>query len=168
MPGSTVIPVLIYPNVREAVGWLCAAFGFTERLRTGENHRSQLTVGVGDGAVIVGDVRGDRRPPRPGEVTHAVVVRVDDASAHCQRARAFGARILSEPTDLEFGERQYTVEDLAGHQWTFSQTLADVAPESWAGDLLGTSRLDVSPQSQGAAWGTAPEPEEQTGLGGAA
>jgi uncharacterized glyoxalase superfamily protein PhnB len=159
VPGSAVIPVLIYPDVREAVGWLCAAFGFTEQLRVGENHRSQLT--VGEGAVIVGDVRGDRRPPRPGEVTHAVMIRVDDASAHCERARAYGARILTEPTDLEFGERQYTVEDLAGHQWTFSQTLVDVAPESWGGDLVAPSRLDVPAQSQGAAWGTAPEPEEQ-------
>ena len=32
-----------------------------------------------------------------------------------------------EPTDFEYGERQYSAEDLAGHQWTFSETLADVA-----------------------------------------
>jgi hypothetical protein len=30
-----------------------------------------------------------------------------------------------EPTDFEYGERQYTAEDLAGHQWTFSETLAE-------------------------------------------
>jgi uncharacterized glyoxalase superfamily protein PhnB len=55
IPPATVIPVLIYPDVREAVAWLCSAFGFVERLRIGEDHRSQLS--VGDGAVIVGDVR---------------------------------------------------------------------------------------------------------------
>jgi uncharacterized glyoxalase superfamily protein PhnB len=131
IPPSTVIPVLIYPDVRQAVAWLCAAFGFVERLRIGENHRSQLV--FGDGAVIVGEVGGDRRLPRAGEVTHSVTVRVDDARAHCERARAQGARILMEPTDFEFGERQYNVEDLAGHQWTFSETLADVAPETWGG-----------------------------------
>ena len=38
-----------------------------------------------------------------------------------------------EPTDFEYGERQYTAEDLAGHQWTFSETLVDVAPETWGG-----------------------------------
>ena len=38
-----------------------------------------------------------------------------------------------EPTDFEYGERQYTVQDPAGHQWTFSETLADVAPEDWGG-----------------------------------
>ncbi|HEX6507421.1 MAG TPA: VOC family protein, partial [Chloroflexota bacterium] len=95
---------------------------------------SQLS--VGGGAVIVGDVRGERRPPRPGEVTHSVIVRVDDVTAHCDRAKAHGARVVMEPKDFEFGERQYTVEDPAGHQWTFSETLADVAPEEWGGTLL--------------------------------
>ncbi|HEX8919302.1 MAG TPA: VOC family protein [Chloroflexota bacterium] len=136
IPQSTVIPVLIYPDVREAVDWLSNAFGFVERVRIGENHRSQLN--VGDGAVIIGDVRGERRPPRHGEVTHSVMVRVDDADTHCERARAHGARIVADPTDFEFGERQYTAEDPAGHQWTFSQTLADVAPEEWGGTSMGS------------------------------
>jgi uncharacterized glyoxalase superfamily protein PhnB len=136
IPPSTVIPVLIYPDVRQAVDWLEAAFGFAERVRIGENHRAQL--GFGQGAVIVGDVRGERRPPRPGEVTHSVMVRVEDARTHCERAREHGARILTEPTDFEYGERQYTAEDPAGHQWTFSETLADVAPEQWGGTSVAT------------------------------
>jgi len=68
IPDASVIPVLIYPDVREAVAWLTRAFGFAERLRIGENHRSQLRFGEG-GALIVGDVHGDFRPPRPDEVT---------------------------------------------------------------------------------------------------
>jgi uncharacterized glyoxalase superfamily protein PhnB len=134
IPSAVVIPVLIYPDVREAVAWLGAAFGFVERLRIGENHRSQLS--CGDGAVIVGDVRHDRKPPRAGEATHSVTVRVEDVNAHCARARAHGAEILMEPTDFEYGERQYTAADLAGHQWTFSETLEDVDPASWGGELL--------------------------------
>jgi uncharacterized glyoxalase superfamily protein PhnB len=136
IPQSTVIPVLIYPDVREAVDWLSRAFGFVERVRIGENHRSQLS--VGGGAVIVGDVRGERRPPRPGEVTHSVMVRVEDVRAHCERAMAHGARIVMDPTDFEFGERQYTAEDPAGHQWTFSETVADVAPEEWGGASIAS------------------------------
>src|SRR5271156_7155147 len=134
VPDATVIPVLTYPDVRLAVVWLTDRFGFDERVRIGEGHRSQLQ--FGDGAVIVAGVRGDRTPPRSGEVTHSVLVRVGDAQAHCERARAAGARILMEPTDMPFGERQYTAEDLAGHQWTFSETLADVAPEEWGGQTM--------------------------------
>jgi uncharacterized glyoxalase superfamily protein PhnB len=135
IPSAIVIPVLVYPDVREAVAWLSEAFGFSERLQIGESHRSQLDVGDG-GAVIVGDVRRNRRPPRAGEVTHSVTVRVDDVDAHCARARAHGARILMEPTDFEYGERQYSVADLAGHEWTFSQTFDDVDPETWGGQLV--------------------------------
>jgi uncharacterized glyoxalase superfamily protein PhnB len=61
------------------------------------------------------------------------MVRVADARVHCERARKHGARIVAEPEDFPYGERQYTAEDLAGHQWTFSQTIADVAPEEWGG-----------------------------------
>jgi uncharacterized glyoxalase superfamily protein PhnB len=134
IPSATVVPVLIYPDVREAVAWLEEAFGFAERVRIGEDHRAQLA--LGDGAVIVADVRGDRRPPREGEATHSVLVRVEDAHAHSERARSHGAQILMEPTDFEYGERQYAAEDLAGHRWTFSETLDDVAPEDWGGVLV--------------------------------
>jgi uncharacterized glyoxalase superfamily protein PhnB len=131
IPQSTVIPVLIYPDVRAAVDWLTQAFAFKERVQIGDNHRSQLSLGEGD--LIVADVRGDRRPPREGEVTSMVMVRVDDVRAHCARAREHGARIISEPKDYEYGERQYTAQDPAGHQWTFSESIADVAPEAWGG-----------------------------------
>ncbi len=134
IPAATVIPVLIYPDVREAVDWLSTAFGFQERLRIGDAHRSQLK--VGDGAVIVADIRGEQVAPREGQVTHLVMVRIDDARAHCERARSHGARILTEPTDWEYGERQYVAEDPAGHRWTFSETLDDVAPAEWGGMLL--------------------------------
>src|SRR3979409_527653 len=84
IPSSVVIPVLIYPDVREAVAWLTSAFGFAERVQIGEDHRSQLSVGAGACAVIVGDVRHDRRPPRAGEITHSVMVRVESVDAHCE------------------------------------------------------------------------------------
>jgi uncharacterized glyoxalase superfamily protein PhnB len=134
VPEACVIPVLIYPDVPAAVAWLTDAFGFSVRLRIGESHRAQLR--FGDGALIVADVRGDRRPPRPGEADHSVMLRVEDARSHCERARAHGARILMGPTDFEYGERQYNAEDPWWHQWTFTETLADVAPEEWGGTTV--------------------------------
>ena len=76
-----------------------------------------------------------------GEVTHSVLVRVEDASAHCEHARAHGAKILEEPTDHMYGERQYNAEDPWGHQWTFSQTLADVDPGGVGRDSARMSRV---------------------------
>ena len=134
IPTATVVPVLIYPDVRKAVAWLTDAFGFVERIQIGKDHRSQMSVGDG-GAVIVGDVRSDRVPPRPGESTHSVRVRVADANAHCARARDRGAVVQMEPTDFEYGEREYEAADPWGHRWTFAETLEDVHPESWGGIL---------------------------------
>jgi len=134
VPSSGVVPVLTYPDVRGAVAWLTDAFGFEERLRIGDGHRSQLV--AGDGAVIVADIGGDRRPPQPNHVTHSVMVRVEDLDSHLARSLRHGARIVMDPTAFEFGERQYVAEDLAGHRWTFSETLTDVDPEDWGGELF--------------------------------
>ena len=135
IPAATVIPVLVYPDVRAAVDWLTTAFGFVERVRIGEDHRSQMQAGA-DGAVIVADVRGQQQPPQAGAVTHVIKVRVADVDSHFERARSQGARVLQEPTDYEYGERECTLEDLAGHRWQFTQTMRDVAPEEWGGRLM--------------------------------
>ena len=121
MPPGSVIPELGYDDVGEAAEWLCRAFGFRERLRIGD-HRIQLH--VGDGAVVVTD-RGAARS--------TVMVRVEDADDHHERAEREGACIVSPPTDHPFGERQYTAEDFAGHRWTFSQSIADIDPADWGG-----------------------------------
>ncbi|HEV7204936.1 MAG TPA: VOC family protein [Jatrophihabitans sp.] len=134
IPAATVIPVLTYPDVRAAVAWLAASFGFVERVRIGVDHRAQLS--VGDAAVIVADAGGDRRPPEAHAVTQSVIVRVADVRAQRDRAAGQGAEIVMEPTDFPYGERQCGVRDPWGHHWTFSQTLADVAPEDWGGETV--------------------------------
>lgn len=128
IPGATVIPELAYRDVAEAVDWLCDTFGFTQRVRIA-NHRAQLN--VGDGAIVVMALSSAQGPASAR--THSVMVRVEDVDAHHQRALAKGARVLGPPTTYPYGERQYGVEDLGGHHWHFTQSVADVAPEDWGG-----------------------------------
>jgi uncharacterized glyoxalase superfamily protein PhnB len=132
IPAPIVIPVLMYPDVRAAVTWLTDAFGFVECVRIGEDHRSQLQIGT-DGAVILADARGQLQPPQAGTVTHVLKVRVEDVDGQFERARSHGARVVQEPTEYPYGERECSVEDLAGHRWQFTQTMRDVAPEEWGG-----------------------------------
>ena len=126
MPPTTIIPVIAYEDVGEAVDWLCRTFGFEERWRAG-NHRAQLWVGAGTIAVTGGGSAG------AGDSPDSVMVRVDDVDAHHRRAVERGAVVSGTPTDYPYGERQYSAVDPAGHRWTFSQTIADVAPEDWGG-----------------------------------
>ena len=133
-PPVSVTPVLTYPNVSEAVNWLVQVFGFAERVRIGD-HRAQLS--FGDGALIVADDSGDRSSPPPDAgVTHSVMIRVDEIDAHFAGVQAAGVTTLSEPRDMAYGERQYSVTDPAGHRWTFTQSIADVAAEDWGGQTI--------------------------------
>jgi uncharacterized glyoxalase superfamily protein PhnB len=131
VPDATVIPVLAYADVRAAAEWLCRVFGFRERLRIAA-HRAQLV--FGDGAVIVAEyidpadrpTRGVDPPP-----SHLVMVRIGDVQAHYHHALACGAEVLQAPVDHPYGTREYVVNDIGGHRWIFSQTLADVHPNEW-------------------------------------
>ena len=123
MPSSTVIPVLGYDDVAEAVEWLCETFGFRERWRL-DTHRAQIA--VGDGAVAVTERQW-------GSERSVVMVRAEDVDVLYERARDRGALIVDPPADYPYGERQCTLEDPGGHRWTFSQSIADVAPEDWGG-----------------------------------
>jgi uncharacterized glyoxalase superfamily protein PhnB len=125
MPRSIVIPELAYPDVGNAIEWLCNAFGFALSIRMG-NHRAQLNVGDGGAVVLIEQSAGI-------SLQTAVMVRVEDVNTHCDHARRSGVRIVREPTDYPYGERQYNAEDFAGHHWCFSQTIADVDPREWGG-----------------------------------
>lgn len=137
MPPATVMPVLVYDDVPAAIGWLCAAFDFTERWRVAE-HRAVLE--FDGGAVMLGDsgeaAAGQAGPAAPSTAPgtdHGVMVRVDDLDVHCERARRHGARVTGGPREYSYGERQYNALDIGGHGWTFSQSIFDVAPEDWGG-----------------------------------
>ena len=131
-PPATITPVLFYPDVRAAVAWLEAAFGFGERVRIGDDHRAQLRAGD-DGSIVVADVRRDHVAPSGGGVTQVVKFRGPDVDAARARATDAGARVLEEPETHVYGERSCVVEDLAGHRWELTQTVRDVDPDEWGG-----------------------------------
>ena len=124
VPPCPVIPVLIYPDPSAAAEWLSKAFGFTVRLRIA-NHRIQMRAGEGCFTIAEGDAKPNR--------SSTTQVRIENTLAHCERARRNGAIILTEPKDHVYGERQYNAQDFNGHYWDFTETLADVEPESWGG-----------------------------------
>ena len=128
IPKCRVIPELEYADVEAASAWLCEAFGFALRISMG-SHRAQLSV-ADDGAIVIIErtAHGKKFP------AHSVLILGGRRSdAHAKHAAKKGAKIVRPAMDYPFGERQYTAEDFAGNRWTFSQTIADVAPESWGG-----------------------------------
>jgi len=131
-PEATITPVLVYADVASAVEWLCRVFGFTERLRfTRDGIVGHAQLSFAEGSIMLGRQGGSFLAPSSGQVSQYVLVSVENVDEHFARATEHRARIIQPPANMPFGERHYTVEDPGGHRWTFSQHIADVAPEEW-------------------------------------
>jgi uncharacterized glyoxalase superfamily protein PhnB len=137
----TVIPMLSYQDGIGAMEWLAKAFGFREQARMigpdGKLAHGEVT--AGDGLIMLATPTTDYESPRRHRETcerarkwsevpwiiDGVLVYVDDLDAHFERAKAAGAKIL---TDIEEGPpgRRYRVEDLEGHRWFFFER--DIEP----------------------------------------
>lgn len=137
-PHAHVVPVLTVADVRAAVAWYASVFGFVEHVQIGEVHRAQLGL-PDDGELIVAEVRPGRRVPSEGR-SHQIMLKVDDAAAVVARALEHGATIVNELHDWEYGERQATLDDVFGHQWTLTQTFVDTTPEQWGGKTITPRR----------------------------
>ena len=125
---------LFYEDAAAAIEWLEKAFGFATRLRVEDGAggivHSELELGDGEGVVMVASARAGKRSPRAldGVNTQSLFVYVDDVEAHCARARAHGARVLSEPSVHDYGDEHwadcsYEALDCEGHGWWFAQRL---------------------------------------------
>src|SRR5688572_7079484 len=131
---------LFYDDAAGAIDWLCQAFGFEVRLKVeGEGGRiehSELLFGEGligfssAGAIGGKDWKANMVSPRAagGGNTQCVCIFVDDADAHCARARAAGAKIFYEPSTSDYGDdywsdRSYGAMDPEGHHWWFMQRI---------------------------------------------
>ena len=133
---------LYYDDAARAIDWLCQAFGFEVQLRIagadGRVEHSELA--LAGGLVMVSEPKPERMPyaRTPGQLgganTQNMMVYVDEVDAHCARARAAGARIVTELATTDYGpdywtDRGYSCADVGGHHWWFFERLRN-APGS--------------------------------------
>ncbi|PYC78889.1 glyoxalase [Streptomyces tateyamensis] len=117
-----VWPSLRAADARGLIRFLTEAFGFTENVVYGEGEQvdhAELDWPAG-GGVMLGSVRADdggRRMPAPGNFSAYVVT--DHPDELCQRARAAGAEIITEPYDTDYGSRDFAALDPEGNRWYF-------------------------------------------------
>ena len=138
-PGwARINPALFYDDAPAAIDFICRAFGF-ERVLVVEGDGGRIEhseLRFGDGLVQVGSSGGNssRGPEFPGvsprqvggKNTMMLALFVDDADAHCARAREAGAVIVDEPTTTDYGDdhwadRTYRAMDPEGTHWWFMQ-----------------------------------------------
>jgi uncharacterized glyoxalase superfamily protein PhnB len=119
MEHPTVFPTLSYDDAQAAIDFLIDAFG-AERYAVyagddGTIRHAELR--FGNGIVMFGSARAEA-PATRGRGGGIYVV-VDDADAHCERARGAGAQITRELEDTDYGSREYSAKDPEGNNWYF-------------------------------------------------
>lgn len=127
-----ISPYLYYEDVAGTLEWLVKAFGFAERMRMPgpEGDVAHAEMELNGGVVMMGCPSGEyQNPGRHGHAHQLIHVYVDEVDSHCERARSAGAKIVAEPEDKPYGDRNYMAEDPEGHQWSFAQHIRDVPPQ---------------------------------------
>ncbi len=142
MSPPVFVPAVFYKNPMAALRWLEKAFGFEVSIlltdADGKLAHSQVT--FHGGAVQIGgewesaELTGEAKMRSPASVgganTQFIRIYLDEGlDAHCEVARAAGARILAEPEDQFYGARAYRAMDPEGHVWNFSQEVRVVSGE---------------------------------------
>ena len=138
MPNGrpTLSSGLSYRDPRAAIAWLEKAFGFetTMLVEAPDGSVAHSELRLGDGVIMVGgEWSDDNKSPASvgGKNTQSLHLQIDtDVDAHCERARAAGARVLAVPQNQFYGDRTYRCKDLEGHIWTVGQTIEDVPNEA--------------------------------------
>ena len=107
-----IFPTVHYGDVDAGVSFLKRAFGFEEHViyRDDDGRPVHTELRYGPSIMFVSTT-----DPGRGHL----YVAVDDADAHCERARGAGATIDKEPYDTDYGSREYSARDPEGNTWVF-------------------------------------------------
>ena len=123
---QTVTPYLIVPDAKELIRFVEQAFGATVNICTSRPDGSigHAEVQIGTSRIMLGQ-SSTEWPPVPA----ALYLYVEDCDAWYQRALAVGARSLSEPATMFYGDRHGGVVDSNGNTWWLATHVEDVSPE---------------------------------------
>ena len=124
---SRVDPWVISVDTDAEIRFLESVFGGREtpgsRMAGPDGRIGHVEVEIGDAVVMM----FDRDPAWPDTPAHLRVY-VADVRETFDRAIAEGARAVTRPTDLAFGERVARVRDPQGHLWWIHERFEDVDP----------------------------------------
>lgn len=119
----SICPTLLYRDAKAAIRQLTEAFGFHQvAVYEGDDGSvAHAELSYGSGIVMLGSKgRGglfDKAMEGAGPA--GVYVVVDDVDGHHRRAVEHCVEILMEPTDQDYGSRDYMARDAEGNVWSF-------------------------------------------------
>lgn len=158
MDRPAVTPCVFYKDPLAAMKFLEAAFGFETAVlltdaegRVAHSEMTFLDCQISVGGEWTGPQLGGAALKSPASLggvgTQFLRIALPEGlDAHCETARAAGAKITQEPEDQFYGDRTYRAQDPEGHVWNFSQAVRAVSGdemEQAAGLKIRTSLAEV-------------------------
>ena len=110
----SITPYLHPKGTPKVIEFMKRAFGAEEIARhqddEGTVHHAQIR--IGDSIIAMGEAHGQYQPMSP-----ALHLYLDDMDRAYEQALKAGATSISEPADLDYGDRGASVKDPFGHVW---------------------------------------------------
>ena len=132
-----VTPYLTVRNAAQAIDFYKKAFGAeqTVRMDSPDGKVMHAEIRIGDSVIMLGDENpqmGSNSPQTLGGTTAGLVIYSENVDQAFDRAVKAGAKSLSPPADMFWGDRYGQLVDPFGHKWSLGQHIRDVSPEEMA------------------------------------
>jgi PhnB protein len=148
---ARVNPWVISGDTDAEVQFLTSVFGGFEttgsRMLDPEGDIGHVEVELGDSVIMLFDAK----PGWQATPSHLRVY-VEDVAATVERAVSAGARVVTKPTLLAFGERVARIRDPQGHMWWLHEVVEDVPPDELAGRFADPAALEAMTYVQRTLW----------------
>jgi uncharacterized glyoxalase superfamily protein PhnB len=118
---KTIYPILRYANAYAAIDFLEQAFG-CERLEVHEGENGGVAhaeLRCGPTYVMLSSTSEGDEVYSQGAGRTSIYAVVDDPDPLFERAKGAGAEVVMEPTDQDYGSRDFAVRDPEGNLWAF-------------------------------------------------
>ena len=130
----SVTPYIIVRNAAKALDWYKNVFGAQEEMRfpTPDGKIGHAEIKIGDSCIMLADEFPQMNAVSPetiGGTASALMIYVEDVDSAFKKAVANGAKVKQELQDKFYGDRNATIYDPFGHQWTIATHIEDVTPE---------------------------------------
>ncbi len=131
----TVTPSLVVRDCAKAIEFYKKALGATEVTRFPAPDGKSIwhaELRIGDSMVYMNDEMPGMSPPPPDAANRAPVTMwlyVKDCDAAYRKAIDAGAKSMSQPTDMFWGDRCAAVVDPYGYAWSFSTHVKDMTQD---------------------------------------
>lgn len=144
-----VTPTLIFKNLDKAVQFYTKAFGFNEdfNVKDKTGNSTMVKMSYNDSTFMFSskeDMGVDKQIKTPKESGQrspiSLYMYCEDVDATFERAIKNGAKKVSNPEDMFWGDRMATVEDPEGYLWMIAKQVSDFDPSKMPTEVKSSKR----------------------------